>query len=99
MPAFPPHFDGKRFYNPNAPQARGLLNVIRWKLTSRPERSPKSIDDVAASIPPRKVEGRELKVTLVNHSTVLVQQNQSNILTDPVWSERVSPISWAGPRR
>ena len=34
------HFDGKRFYNPDAPQARGLLDVLRWKLNSRPEPSP-----------------------------------------------------------
>jgi L-ascorbate metabolism protein UlaG (beta-lactamase superfamily) len=35
----------------------------------------------------------------VNHSTVLLQQQGSNILTDPIWSERASPLSWAGPRR
>jgi len=22
-----------------------------------------------------------------------------NILTDPIWSERCSPVSWAGPKR
>lgn len=36
-PIFSKHFDGKRFYNPNAPQALGLIEVLRWKLTSRPE--------------------------------------------------------------
>jgi L-ascorbate metabolism protein UlaG (beta-lactamase superfamily) len=40
-----------------------------------------------------------LRATLVNHSTVLLQQHGSNILTDPVWSECVSPVSWLGPRR
>jgi L-ascorbate metabolism protein UlaG (beta-lactamase superfamily) len=35
----------------------------------------------------------------VNHSTVLVQHRGSNILTDPIWSERASPLSWIGPRR
>jgi L-ascorbate metabolism protein UlaG (beta-lactamase superfamily) len=35
----------------------------------------------------------------VNHSTVLIQQRRANILTDPIWSERPSPLSWAGPRR
>jgi hypothetical protein len=37
---FPEHFDGRRFYNPGAPQARGFLDVLRWKLRSRPESSP-----------------------------------------------------------
>jgi L-ascorbate metabolism protein UlaG (beta-lactamase superfamily) len=93
------HFDGKRFYNPDAPQARGLLDALRWVLTSRPEASPGFISDVEPSIPPRHVEGGELRTTLVNHSTVLLQQRGSNILTDPIWSERASPLSWAGPRR
>jgi L-ascorbate metabolism protein UlaG (beta-lactamase superfamily) len=98
-PPFPKHFDGKRFYNPNAGQAAGLLDVLRWKLTSRPEPSPDLIEDVRPYRPPRRVESAALRVTLVNHSTVLVQQQGSNILTDPVWSERASPVSWAGPRR
>jgi len=96
---FPKHFDGKRFYNPNAPQAPGLLDLLRWKLTSRPQPSPNFIQDVEQSTPPRRVEGPALRITLINHSTVLLQQRDSNILTDPIWSERTSPISWAGPRR
>jgi len=98
-PGFPKHFDGKRFYNPDAPQAYGLLQVLRWKLTSRPEPSSSLIADVAQSVPPRRVEGGGLRTTLVNHSTVLLQQRGSNILTDPIWSERASPLSWIGPRR
>lgn len=98
-PRFPKHFDGKRFYNPDAPQVRGLLEALRWKLTSRPEPSPSFISDVEQSVPPRRVEGSGLRTTLVNHSTVLVQQRGSNILTDPIWSERASPLSRIGPRR
>jgi L-ascorbate metabolism protein UlaG (beta-lactamase superfamily) len=97
--SFPKHFDGKRFYNPHAPQARGLLDVLRWKLTSRPEPSPSFISDVEPSLPPRRVEGSALRTTLVNHSTVLLQQRGCNILTDPIWSERAGPVGWAGPRR
>src|SRR5690349_4314018 len=93
------HFDGKRFYNPDAPQAPGLLDGLRWKLTSRPEPSPRFISDVEQSMPPGRVEGSELRTTLVNHSTLLLQQRGSNILTDPLWSERASPLSWTGPRR
>ena len=97
--AFPKHFDGNRFYNPDAPQAPGYLDGLRWKLTTRPEPSPGFIADVEPSIPPERVDGNGLRATLVNHSTVLVQQHSSNILTDPIWSERSSPFSWIGPRR
>jgi L-ascorbate metabolism protein UlaG (beta-lactamase superfamily) len=96
---FKKHFDGRRFFNPDAAGARGLREAIRWKLTSRAEPSPAFVNDVTPSIPPRNVEGPLLRVTLVNHSTVLLQQQGLNLLTDPVWSDRVSPVSWAGPRR
>jgi L-ascorbate metabolism protein UlaG (beta-lactamase superfamily) len=98
-PGFAKHFDGKRFYNPDAPQAPRLIDALRWKLTSRRERSPAFVEDVETSTPPARVEGSALRITLVNHSSVLVQQRGSNILTDPIWSERASPVSWAGPRR
>ena len=96
---FPKHFDGKRFYNPDGRQVSGFLDLLRWKLTSRPEPSPRFISDVVQSRPLNRVEGSGLRATLVNHSTVLLQQRGSNILTDPIWSERASPVSWAGPRR
>ncbi len=72
---------------------------MRWKLTSRPEPSPRFVSDVEPSKPPSSVEGDELRVTLINHSTVLLQQSGSHILTDPIWSERASPLAWIGPRR
>ena len=97
--SFAKHFDGTRFFNPNGFLDRGFLDVLRWKLTSRPETSPRFVSDVRQSVPPRRVENSEVLVTLVNHSTVLLQQRGSNILTDPIWSERTSPVSWAGPRR
>src|SRR5450755_309260 len=95
---FPKHFDGERFYNPDAPQARGPLDFLRWTLNSQRE-PPGDIVEVQPSVPPQRVGGRELRVTLVNHSTVLAQQSTANILTDPIWSERASPFSWVGPRR
>lgn len=39
------------------------------------------------------------QVTWLGHSTFLVQLNGTNILTDPVFSERASPVSFAGPKR
>jgi L-ascorbate metabolism protein UlaG (beta-lactamase superfamily) len=96
---FPTHFDGSRFYNPDAPQALGLLDALRWKLTSRPEPSPRFVSDVEQTIPPGNVEDNQIRITLVNHSTVLIQRTGFNLLTDPIWSERASPLSWLGPKR
>jgi L-ascorbate metabolism protein UlaG (beta-lactamase superfamily) len=96
---FSNHFDGKRFFNPHAPQARGFLDALKWKFTSRPAPSPSFIADVKQTKPPTTFGGAGLRITLVNHSTVLLQQNGCNILTDPIWSERASPIASIGPAR
>lgn len=39
------------------------------------------------------------QATLIGHSTVLLQYQGINILTDPVFSDRASPFSFAGPKR
>jgi len=98
-PPFPRHFDGRRYFNPDAPKVHGFLDALRWKLSSRPEPSARFVSDVAQSKPASRVDGKELLVTLINHSTLLLQQIASHILTDPVWSERASPLTWIGPRR
>ena len=38
-------------------------------------------------------------VTWVGHASLLVQLDGVNVLTDPQWSERASPFSFAGPKR
>lgn len=38
-------------------------------------------------------------VTWVGHATMLVQMDHVTFLTDPIWSETPSPVSFAGPRR
>jgi L-ascorbate metabolism protein UlaG (beta-lactamase superfamily) len=96
---FSTHFDGKRYFNPGGAQVRGFWDLLRWQFTGRRATSPRFISDVQQSRPPSRVDGGELRVTLVNHSTVLLQQGGLHILTDPIWSERASPVSWMGPRR
>jgi len=40
-----------------------------------------------------------LRVTFINHSSFLVQVDNLNILTDPVYADRTSPFRWVGPNR
>ena len=49
--------------------------------------------------PPERVGPNRLRVTFVGHSTVLIQADALNFLTDPIWSNRASPVQWAGPKR
>jgi N-acyl-phosphatidylethanolamine-hydrolysing phospholipase D len=38
-------------------------------------------------------------VTWIGHATLLVQMDHVTFLTDPIWSERASPVDFAGPER
>ncbi|TIU89863.1 MAG: hypothetical protein E5W09_34280, partial [Mesorhizobium sp.] len=49
--------------------------------------------------PAKRIDGSGLRLTMVGHSSLLIQTAGLNILTDPVWSRRVSPLSFAGPKR
>lgn len=40
-----------------------------------------------------------LRATWLGHSTVLIEIDGLRVLTDPVWGERASPMSFAGPKR
>ena len=40
-----------------------------------------------------------LRATWLGHSTVLLEIDGLRVLTDPVWGERASPVSFAGPKR
>jgi N-acyl-phosphatidylethanolamine-hydrolysing phospholipase D len=43
--------------------------------------------------------GPAATVTWIGHSTLLIQLDGVNVLTDPHWSRRASPVSFGGPRR
>jgi N-acyl-phosphatidylethanolamine-hydrolysing phospholipase D len=43
--------------------------------------------------------GREPSLTWIGHSTFLVRMDGVTFLTDPMFSDRASPISFMGPRR
>ncbi|MCA9549179.1 MAG: MBL fold metallo-hydrolase [Myxococcales bacterium] len=95
-----PQFDGARFRNPTQPDEQGLLAVARHILFNRngawPERRIERRPILQVDVP---TAPDEVAVTFVNHATVLIQTGGLNILTDPVWSEVVGPLSWAGPER
>jgi L-ascorbate metabolism protein UlaG (beta-lactamase superfamily) len=94
----PAHFRDGRYFNPGGEEVRGLRDVLKWKLATRPQRSPRMIP-VLPSVPPESVELLKLSITMVNHSTVLIQTSGTNFLTDPIWSTHCSPVPFAGPRR
>lgn len=93
------HFDGTRFYHPGAPMNKGFTDFLRWRLTRTPEPWPDYRELPFTDKPPLRVEGSGLRLAFVGHVSVLIQTQGLNILLDPVWSDRASPLTWAGPRR
>jgi L-ascorbate metabolism protein UlaG (beta-lactamase superfamily) len=94
-----PHFDGERFSN-DPPIARSApSDFFKWRFHREHGPWREWTEPLPEPAPPRRVGRGELRVTFVNHATVLIQVDGLNILTDPIWSERASPLTWAGPRR
>lgn len=95
------HFDGRRFHNYARFKDQQIEDAIRLELhTLQGKRGHwERWQDVTTDVPPRRVGGGQLRVTFVNHATVLIQVDSINILTDPVWSNRISPVRWYGPKR
>lgn len=91
------HFDGDEFHNVPKVSQPGVGDVLRWTFSGGAIEWNEARSVVPTRPPARVDEG--IRVTFVNHATVLVQMDGISILTDPVWSARVGPISFMGPSR
>jgi L-ascorbate metabolism protein UlaG (beta-lactamase superfamily) len=105
LPSAPAHHRARGFANENAAFARPdfwALQAFRarrlWSsLVGGPE---------APDFPRVPNDGRALRdnrraptLTWIGHATLLVQLDGVNVLTDPQFSDRASPVQFAGPRR
>ncbi|MGI3778280.1 MAG: MBL fold metallo-hydrolase [Janthinobacterium lividum] len=94
------HFDGERFFNPGGRRGGGsLLRVLRWQMSERGARWATQPPGPVFPPPPDAVLGGHAALSFVGHATFLLRFGGVVVLTDPVFSERCSPVSWAGPRR
>jgi Predicted Zn-dependent hydrolases of the beta-lactamase fold len=100
-----PQRKGHRFVNPwPSIERHGFHDALKWMIGRRARRSPNSSRTLSlpaatsAFAMPRAAPG-DLSATWVGHTTVLLQIGGLNILTDPIWSRRASPVSFAGPKR
>jgi L-ascorbate metabolism protein UlaG (beta-lactamase superfamily) len=95
------HFDGARFFDPDGVPPKSLVDLLRWQLGSNRQRQawPEWVPSPHADTPPPAVNGTKARLSYVGHASWLVQTAGLNILIDPVWSMRASPVAWAGPKR
>ncbi|ABD85793.1 MBL fold metallo-hydrolase [Rhodopseudomonas palustris] len=93
------HFDGTRFFDPDGAPPRSLVDVLRWQFKRTQAKWPDWAPSPFADTPPRRVDGDKVRLSFVGHVSWLIQTAGLNILVDPLWSERASPVSFAGPKR
>jgi len=95
----PAPFDGRRFANATGPGVHGWADALKYMRTRQPERWPRHAGNDPAPRPADRVDDGTIRVTVVGHATVLLQVGGLNILTDPVLSPRIGPLSWLGVTR
>ena len=95
------HFDGTRFFDPDGSPPKSLSEVLRWQFgpDRQRERWPDWAPSPYADTPPPRVTGDKVRLSFAGHASWLIQTAGLNILIDPVWSDRASPFSFAGPKR
>ena len=94
------------FRNPwPSAEVHGFKDFLKWSLIER-RRNPRRPDpdpasfvrtDPAFTIP--RGDPEQLTLTWVGHTSFLIQIAGLNVLTDPIWSQRASPVQFVGPRR
>lgn len=100
------HRDGRFQNNDGDFQAKSLAEVIRWRwqatrqgLPARPQAPiPTQAPDLGF-IHANTGAAQQPAVTWIGHATVLAQLGGLNLLTDPIFSMRASPVSFIGPKR
>lgn len=94
--------NGKKYVNPFSPKdKRNLLNWIGFCFGLYKDKHPRPKIPKHFIYPQKdqKIEKHQPKVTWINHSTFLIEVGKLRLLTDPIWSERCSPVSFVGPKR
>jgi L-ascorbate metabolism protein UlaG (beta-lactamase superfamily) len=96
--------EGNKFLNPvptavmsQGGMARVLLAYLRNKneVVPRHKPGPFTTNTSIYQTPP----STGLRITWIGHSTLLIEIDGKRILTDPVWSNRASFLSFIGPQR
>jgi len=111
--ACPEHHTGStgsgRFRNPwpSFAGTKGFLQFLSarlfdWRSVKIP--TAEEMPNVFPSVKPdfnriRQPPKDKIQATWVGHASFLIQMDDTNILTDPIFSERCSPVQWAGPKR
>jgi len=107
--AIAPHHRDGRFQNNYVDfEPKGLGALLKWRIDAAqagvpqpPRQETPRVSADLAFVHANAGAGAAMvpSVTWIGHATTLVQAGGANILTDPIFSERASPVAFAGPKR
>ena len=102
----PSHHADDGFKNPDPGfEDKGFGDLFEWSVMERIRgEKPAKPDSYHFEVVPNdggllRENTDKVSITWVGHSTLLIQIDGLNILTDPIWSDRCSPVQFAGPSR
>ena len=95
------HHNGSRFRNIwGPPPEESFLKMAGWLVEfamQQKENVPppvQTVDPAMLAVPPER-----LRLTWIGHASMLLQTPAFSLLTDPVFGQRASPLSFTGPAR
>ena len=87
----------ERFSNTNGViNDKSLKDLLKWSFTNK---TPKRVKIETSDDWKNITEKQENYIVWIGHATFLINVEGINILTDPVFSNRSSPVRFAGPKR
>lgn len=105
----PAHHGPEGFRNSGTPiEDKGLLTLLKWRWQAWRETLPPPPQAPVPTQAPdlsflhhnaRAGTAMQPAITWIGHASVLVQVAGLNLLLDPIFSDRASPLSWIGPKR
>lgn len=97
------HFDGKRFQNeiPTGTLTESIGQILKEKKESKntPIVPSKTIPVLPIDTNEFKTVSADVNYWWLGHSSILMEIENKRILIDPVFSKRVAPAQWFGPKR
>ncbi|PAV26184.1 MBL fold metallo-hydrolase [Tamilnaduibacter salinus] len=98
-----PHHTPSGFQNRYPHEHNSGWDFLRWQWNRfwsvRPRPAERPIEPVEPDLELIQSNPEDVAVTWIGHATVLLQVAGTNVLTDPQFSDRASPLSFAGPPR
>lgn len=96
--------NGKAYQNPHIEDPEKTVWGFAWtkyfgEVPFADQQSEAHLIEVADTLEDLTQAPEQPRVTWLGHSTFLISYKGINLLTDPIFSERASPVSFAGPER